>query len=40
MKLLEVIAGWLLGLVTVFVIMIGSLVAFGSIGRYMKTKSM
>jgi hypothetical protein len=40
MRALEAIAGFVLGLASVFVILIGMLVAFGSIGRYVKTKSM
>jgi hypothetical protein len=40
MKALEVLGGVALGLVTLLVVGVGSLFAFGSIGRYMKAKSM
>lgn len=40
MRALEFIGGIVLGLISLCVLLIGSLVAFGSIGRYLKTKSM
>jgi hypothetical protein len=40
MKALEFTGGVLLGGVSLLVLLLGSLVAFGSIGRYLKTKSM
>ena len=40
MKTLETIAGFCLGLVTLLIMLGGASVAFGSIGRYMKIKSM
>jgi hypothetical protein len=40
MRVLEWLAGFLLGLVSLLILLVGSLVAFGSIGRYLKAKSM
>jgi hypothetical protein len=40
MKVLETIAGFFIGLVSLLIVLVGALVAFGSIGRYMKNKSM
>jgi hypothetical protein len=40
MKALEYIGGVALGGVSLLVLLLGSLVAFGSIGRYLHTKSM
>jgi hypothetical protein len=40
MKVLEFIGGVALGGVSLLVLLLGSLVAFGSIGRYLKAKSM
>jgi hypothetical protein len=39
MKALEIIGGSLIGLVTLLILAVGALIAFGSIGRYMKNKS-
>jgi hypothetical protein len=39
MKVLEAIAGVVVGLVTFVILGVGSLFAFGSMGRYMKNKS-
>jgi hypothetical protein len=40
MKPLEVLGGLALGAATLVVVLIGSAFAFGSIGRYLKTKNM
>ncbi len=40
MKALEFLGGVALGGVSLLVLLLGSLVAFGSIGRYLKVKSM
>jgi hypothetical protein len=40
MKALEFLGGVALGSVSMLVLLVGSLVAFGSIGRYLKVKNM
>jgi hypothetical protein len=40
MKVLEVVGGFLLGAVTIVVVAVGGLFAFGSMGRYLKVKNM
>jgi len=40
MRALETIGGFLLGIVSVLILVVGSLFAVGSIGRYLKTKNM
>jgi hypothetical protein len=40
MKALEALGGFALGVVTLVVVAVGSLVAFGSMGRYLKAKNM
>ena len=40
MRALEAIAGFFIGPVTMLILAVGASVAFGSIGRYMKNKSM
>ncbi len=40
MKPLEFLGGVVLGGVSLLVLLVGSLFAFGSIGRYLKAKSM
>jgi len=40
MKVLEMIGGFLLGTATLLVLGVGCLFAFGSMGRYLKSKSM
>ena len=40
MKALEFLGGVVLGSVSLLVLLLGSLVAFGSIGRYLKAKNM
>ena len=40
MKALEVLGGIALGGVSLLVLLLGSLIAFGSLGRYIKAKSM
>ena len=40
MRVLEAIAGFVLGFVSLLILLVGSLVAFGSIGKYLRAKSM
>jgi hypothetical protein len=40
MKVLEVIGGVVLGSVSLLILLVGAIFAFGSIGRYLKAKSM
>jgi len=40
MKALEVIGGVVLGSVSLLILVVGAIFAFGSMGRYLKTKSM
>lgn len=40
MKVLEVIAGILLGGVSLLVLLVGTLFAYGSLGRYLRAKAM
>jgi hypothetical protein len=40
MKVLETLAGAVVAVVSVFILLAGSLFALGSIGKYMKAKSM
>ncbi|WP_406699279.1 hypothetical protein V5E97_10415 [Singulisphaera sp. Ch08] len=40
MKVLEVLAGLALGMVTLVILVVGSLFAVGSMGQYVRNKSM
>jgi hypothetical protein len=40
MKVLEAIAGSVIAVLSMFILLAGSLVAVGSIGRYIKAKNM
>ncbi|AGA28686.1 hypothetical protein [Singulisphaera acidiphila] len=40
MKVLEVFAGLAIGVVTLLILVVGSLFAVGSMGKYIKNKSM
>ena len=40
MKVLEAIAGVLIGLATLLILAVGALFAFGSMGRYVRNKNM
>ncbi len=40
MRVLETLAGAVVAVISVFILMAGSLFALGSIGRYIKAKSM
>ncbi len=40
MRILETLAGAVVAVISVFILMAGSLFALGSIGRYIKAKSM
>ena len=40
MRVFEAIAGFLIGLVTLLIVGVGGIFAFGSMGKYVKNKSM
>jgi hypothetical protein len=40
MKVLEVLGGLLVGVVTLLILLVGSLFAIGSMGKYIRNKSM
>jgi hypothetical protein len=40
MRILEAIAGSLIGLVTLLILGVGGIFAFGSMGKYLRNKSM
>ena len=40
MRVLEAIAGFLIALVTLLILVVGGIFAFGSMGRYVRNKNM
>ena len=40
MRILEAIAGVLIGIVTLLILVVGGVFAFGSMGKYLRNKSM
>ena len=40
MRILEAIAGVMIGIVTLLILVVGGVFAFGSMGKYLRNKSM